>query len=912
MEVNALIDSGSSDSFIHPAIVDKLKISVKESSSTVSMASGSLKSTISGYVNVNFTIEKNQYANIKLNVMDNLCMDVILGLDFQKQHESVTLKLGGKKPALLICGLSSMSSEPPSLFSNLSVDCKPIAAKSRRYNCHDRKFITQEIDRMLKDDIIERSNSSWRSQVLVTKDEHRKKRLVMDYSQTINKYTELDAYPLPRIDDYVNDLAKYNYFSKIDLKSAYHQVSIREEDKKFTAFEANGGLYQLKRMPFGVTNGVPCFQRIMDEFVKDERLDGTHPFMDDIVVAGFTKEEHDANLLKFRNAADKKNLTYNPDKCVFGVTKLCTVGHIIENQKIRPDPERLRPLREIPVPSDPQSMKRVVGMFSYYSKWIPKFSDKIAPLVKNTTYPVSEHCEQAFQQLKTEVENSVVSAIDESLPFELETDASDLAIAAVLNQNGRPVAFFSRTLQDAERRHSPVEKEATAIIESVRHWRHYLSRHFKLITDQQGLSFVFNKRHKNKIKNDKVARWKMELSCYSFDVVHRKGELNVPADTFSRIYCSMMSTESLVRLHQGLCHPGITRMNAFVKSRNLPFSLDDIRKVNKACKICCECKPQFFKPESAKLIKATHSWERLNIDFKGPIPSSTRNHYMLTVVDEFSRFPFAFACPDTTTKTVISCLDQLFSIFGLPGYIHSDRGSCFMSDEFKKYLLCKGIASSRTSPYNPRCNGQTERYNGTIMKSVQLALRQNGLEIKAWERVLPDALHAIRSLISTATMETPHERMLHFQRRSLTGHAVPTWLSQPGPVLLKRHVRQSKYEPLVDRVHLLEANPQYAHIRFPNGRESTVSLRHLAPVSTVESRDHCSNQQTLSMPSEPVNQELYNDDTSVQEQSVEPCNLRETQNETTVEATNDTALNSKPPLRRSPRLAAKQAAEARD
>ena len=156
-------------------------------------------------------------------------------------------------------------------------------------------------------------------------------------------------------------------------------------------------------------------------------------------------------------------------------------------------------------------------------------------------------------------------------------------------------------------------------------------------------------------------------------------------------------------------------------------------------------------------------------------------------------------------------------------------------------------------------------------------------------------------------METPHERMLNFQRRSLTGHAVPTWLSQPGPVLLKRHVRHSKYEPLVDRVHLLEANPQYAHIRFPNGRESTVSLRHLAPVSTAESREHFSNQPTLSVPSEPVNQELCINDTSVQDQSVDPPVV-----ETPVEATNDTALNSKPPLRRSPRLAAKQAAEAKD
>ena len=105
----------------------------------------------------------------------------------------MTLKLGGDKPPLLICGLSAMLTEPPILFSVLSPDCKPIAAKSRRYSSHDRKFVQQEIERLLKEDIIERSNSSWRSQVVVTKDEHRKKRLVIDYSQTINKYTELDA-----------------------------------------------------------------------------------------------------------------------------------------------------------------------------------------------------------------------------------------------------------------------------------------------------------------------------------------------------------------------------------------------------------------------------------------------------------------------------------------------------------------------------------------------------------------------------------------------------------------------------------------------------------------------------------------------------------------------------------------------
>ena len=157
-------------------------------------------------------------------------------------------------------------------------------------------------------------------------------------------------------------------------------------------------------------------------------------------------------------------------------------------------------------------------------------------------------------------------------------------------------------------------------------------------------------------------------------------------------------------------------------------------------------------------------------------------------------------------------------------------------------------------------------------------------------------------------METPHERMLNFQRRSSTGHAVPTWLSQPGPVLLKRHVCQSKFEPLVDQAHLLEANPQYAHIRFPYERESTVSLRHLAPVSTSEPREHCPIQPTASLPSEPVNAEVHKNDTSNQQQSIEPVSLKAIQNETLpVETTNDTALNSKPPLRRSPRLAEKQA-----
>ena len=119
-----------------------------------------------------------------------------------------------------------------------------------------------------------------------------------------------------------------------------------------------------------------------------------------------------------------------------------------------------------------------------------------------------------------------------------------------------------------------------------------------------------------------------------------------------------------------------------------------------------------------------------------------------------------------------------------------------MSRELCEFLTSKGIARSRTTSYNPQGNGQTERYNGIIWRAITMALKSRDLPTKCWQIVLPDALHSIRSLLSTATNVTPHERLFNFARRSTTGGSLPTWLCMPGPVLLKRHVRHSKAEPL--------------------------------------------------------------------------------------------------------------------
>ena len=834
------MDTGSCGSFISLDYVKKYKLKISPASGTVSMASSSLNAPVKGRCSINLNLLGEFYPNTPLSVLPNLCCDVILGRDFMRQHSNVSFAFGGSRKDLVIskpitCSVPSASVDSPPLFANLTPNCKPIVTKSRRFGNEDKNFIRSEISTMLEEGVIEESTSPWRAQVLIVSNERQKKRLVIDYSQTINRYTKLDAYPLPRMDDLALEISKFKLYTSLDLKSAYHQIPIREEEREYTAFEANGKLYQFCRIPFGVTNGVACFQRTIDNLLKQNNLKGTYVYVDNIVVAGKTQQEHDENLEKFREVAQLHNLTFNEKKSVISTESIDFLGYTISQGKIKPDAERLRPLKELPIPKDKTTLRRVIGLFSYYSQWIPKFSDKIRPLIIADSFPLKQNSLRAFNELKEEIEGALLHSIDENMPLVVETDASDTALAATLNQAGRPVAFFSRTLTPTERKHASIEKEACAVVEAVKKWSHYLSaRRFTIITDQQAVHYMFHSEKLGKIKNNKIQRWRMELGSYDYDIMYRPGKNNIPADTLSRAHCgAIVNKEKLHELHVSLCHPGITRLTHFVKIRNLPYSIEEIKRVCTECPVCAQWKPRFHSPDPASLVKATQPMERLSMDFKGPLPSNSKNRYMLVMIDEYSRFPFAFACPNMTTDVVIRCLNQLFSIFGMPAYIHTDRGSSFMSKELREYLTRLSIATSRTTPYNPQGNGQCERYNGIVWKHIRLALTSRNLPEAQWETVLPEALHSIRSLLCTATNATPHERLFAYQRRSPSGHSLPSWLATPGPVLLRRHVRTNKYEPLVEEVQLVEANPQYAHVRFPDGRESTVSMHDLAPAGNT-------------------------------------------------------------------------------
>jgi transposase InsO family protein len=777
--------------------------------------------------------------NAKLNVVESLVVPLIIGMDLLRQHSKIVISLGGsRKPVEFCVALRPIHGTPKyRLLPGVEIDSlSPIAVPSRRHTPH-MDFIEAEIQRLLKEDIIQESQSPWRAQCFVT-NLTKKPRLVIDFSATINKFTPMDSYPSARIDVVLEKIAVNRFFSTIDLRSAYHQVALHPDDYSLTAFEACGKLYEFKRLPFGCRNAVAIFQRTMDNFISANGLTNTYAYLDDIIIGGRSKEEHDHNLAAFQKAAASFGLQINDSKCAYSQQQINFLGHNIQNGTFRPDTRRVESLLNFPEPRNITQLNRLIGLFAYYAKWIPHYSDAITPLLNaRTTISKDQRlCDDtiaAIQRLKSSLSESTLSAPQFGIPYTIETDASENALGGSLSQCGKPVAFMSRTLTHSERKQSVVEREACAIIECCRRWRHLLlsAPSFTIVTDQKSVSFLFSTRSVSKIKNEKLIRWRLELSEYHFDVVYRPGSENAAADALSRVACALTSeTGQLTVLHKRLCHPGVRRFYHYVRTRNLPNSLAEVRQVVNACATCKELKPRYFNPPPSSLITSTRPWKRLSMDFVGPMPSASPNKYLLVIVDEYSRYPFAFPCSRMTDDVVISHLLHLFSMFGTPSAIHSDRGAQFESRKLKEFLLRNGVAKSRTSPFRPQGNGQCERINGSIQKAIQLARRTYGLDKTRWEQVLPVALSSLRSLLCIATNCIPHDRIFAFQRSSVIGSDLPEYLLNPGGEILHRKHISLKGDTPTEKVKLVETiSPYFARVEFPSGRIDTVSTRNLAP-----------------------------------------------------------------------------------
>lgn len=420
-------------------------------------------------------------------------------------------------------------------------DAKPIEQRFYRTSYQNQLFIKEEIQRLLKAGLITPSTSQWTSPVVVVDKKNGKKRLCVDYRK-LNKATKKDCYPLPRIDDMLETLSGAQWFTSLDLASGFWQVELDPLDREKSTFITRFGTYKFTVMPFGLCNAPATFQRLMDTVLRDILWQYVVVYIDDINIGSKTFEEHLDHLDQVFARIKKAGLRLSPEKCFFFKEELPFLGHVISRKGIHTDPEKLRSIKEFPIPKDLTQLRSFVALASYYRKFVKGFSSIAEPLYrllkKNVPYVWEKGQHDAFETLKTHLTSPPILAYPNfEKPFILYTDASTFALGAILSQKGEDnkvhvIAYASRTLNKHERNYSITELECLAVVWSVKHFHHYLQgQRFTVITDHAALKYLL------KMTNPvgRLGRWLMILNGYDLTITNRPGKQHTNADTLSRI-----------------------------------------------------------------------------------------------------------------------------------------------------------------------------------------------------------------------------------------------------------------------------------------------------------------------------------------------------------------------------------------
>ena len=414
---------------------------------------------------------------------------------------------------------------------------RPYQAPVRRLKASDEAFLRSEIPKMLEAGIIRESQSPWRHHPVIVPKRSGGLRLAINY-RPVNSQTVFDAFPLPTMESLLAKVGKAKFFSKLNFTHFYWQLPLCDEDKPKTAFYALDKLYEFNRVPFGLKNAVACCTRVLSEVFKD--IPNVIIYLDDVLVIGGTKAEHDEALLAVFRAIEKFNLSLNLKKCMFNQTSICYLGHVVGNGEIKPDPERIQTLVNFPEPDDFKSLERFLGMANYWSQFIENFSEIALPLYElkrcgrfdkfNTVQ------RKAFKLIKERIQEALLAVPSPQDKLLLRTDASKNCVSALLHtEDRRPVCFFSRILSATEQRYDVLEKEALAIFWGVRKCRDFLlDREFVVLSDHKPLEYLF----RTEKVSAKILRWRMQLQEFTFEVKHCAATDNVAADCFSRI-CSI-------------------------------------------------------------------------------------------------------------------------------------------------------------------------------------------------------------------------------------------------------------------------------------------------------------------------------------------------------------------------------------
>ncbi|WVZ79457.1 hypothetical protein U9M48_027033 [Paspalum notatum var. saurae] len=476
----------------------------------------------------------------KLKVPASASYQGVSSIDLEPEHDDASIPVEIQNvldqfPEVFQVPTSVPPNRPYDHHIPLLPGAQPVNVRPYRYTPTQKSEIEKQLTEMLKNGIIRPSTSPYASPMLLVKKKDGTWRFCVDYRH-LNMITVKNKHPIPVVDELIDELAGAQWFTKLDLRSGYHQICLAPGEEHKTAFKTHSGLYEFLVMPFGLTNAPATFQSAMNQIFEPLLRKGVLVFMDDILVYSNTMEEHVTLLTQVFYILQKSQFYVKLSKCSFAKQTIDYLGHCISSVGVSTEPSKILAVKYWPTPVNLKQLRGFLDLTGYYRKFIRHYGLFSRPLTlllkKGVPFVWTPVTEEAFQLLKTALIEAPVLAIpDFSKSFVLETDACDTGLGAVLMQDNHPVAYLSKALSPKNLGLSTYEKECLAILLAVEKWRPYLQhQEFIIRTDHRSLLYLTEHRVATKIQQKAL----LKLMDLQFKISYKQGISNAAADALSR------------------------------------------------------------------------------------------------------------------------------------------------------------------------------------------------------------------------------------------------------------------------------------------------------------------------------------------------------------------------------------------